>query len=112
VERVVAAYRRAVDEHDAELSPASSELAEPRVEQLAEQTKALRKGSPPHISKGADIDTYSTSALAQLIRWIESDGVLRTEDELVTEAATYLGYRRRGARIVAALQNAVKRAHG
>jgi hypothetical protein len=42
-----------------------------------------------------------------LVRWLQSDGLLRTDDELIEAAARELGFRRRGARIVAALSAAI-----
>jgi hypothetical protein len=41
------------------------------------------------------------------IRWIESDGLLRTKVELREETIRTLGYRRRGPRIIAALDEAI-----
>jgi hypothetical protein len=42
-----------------------------------------------------------------MIRWVESDGCLRTDEELVTEVIEALGFKRRGNRIVAAIQAAI-----
>jgi hypothetical protein len=41
------------------------------------------------------------------MRWIMSDGVLRTRDELIVMGAKELGYERRCSRIVAALGRAI-----
>jgi Arc/MetJ family transcription regulator len=43
-----------------------------------------------------------------LIRWIESDTLLRTEDELLTEAVRELGFKKRGSKIRAALTEAIR----
>jgi hypothetical protein len=43
-----------------------------------------------------------------VVRWIESDGLLRTKGELVAEATQELGYQRRAARIVDALTRAAR----
>ena len=53
------------------------------------------------------ITAYSRAELVSLMRWIESDTLLRTQDEVVDEAVRLLGYRRHGANIVAALHTAV-----
>ena len=57
------------------------------------------------------IDEYSDRQLVALIRWIESDTLLRTDDELREEAIEALGYQRRGHRIVGALDWAIQKAH-
>ncbi len=65
-----------------------------------------RPGSPP-VSPGRSIAEYSHRELAALIRWIESDTLLRTEDQLLEAAMGYLGFSRRGSRIVAAINAAI-----
>ncbi|MFC7548143.1 AAA domain-containing protein [Plantactinospora sp. GCM10030261] len=61
----------------------------------------------PRLSPGSPITEYHRWELADLVRWIESDGRLRTEDEILTEAIGELGFRKRGSRIVAALRTAI-----
>jgi hypothetical protein len=41
---------------------------------------------------------------------VKSDGLLRTEDELLDHVIFALGYSRRGKRIVAAITNAIRAA--
>ena len=43
------------------------------------------------------------------MRWIESDTLLRTEDELLAETMRTLGFTRRGSKITAALTAAIAR---
>lgn len=43
--------------------------------------------------------------------WVQSDGRLRTDEELLDELVSELGFRRRGSRIVATLTEAIDRAH-
>jgi hypothetical protein len=43
----------------------------------------------------------------KLMRWIMSDGMLHTRDELITIGTKELGYERRGHQIVAALGRAI-----
>jgi very-short-patch-repair endonuclease/DNA polymerase III delta prime subunit len=54
------------------------------------------------------IDDYSANELGQLIRWIESDTLLRTKEQLFDETIQLLGFRRRGTRIVAAIELAIQ----
>jgi hypothetical protein len=45
--------------------------------------------------------------LIQLLRWIASDGQLRTDDEIIDEIVPVLGFSRRGVRIENAIRNAL-----
>ena len=68
-----------------------------------------RKGPRPnHYGEGAPIDRYSDSELVQWVRWIESDTLLRTNDEVLAALIDELGYRRRGPRIVHRLSTAIE----
>ena len=50
------------------------------------------------------ITQYAESELIQLLKWIASDGQLRTDDETMDEMTATLGLSRRGARIEAVLR--------
>ena len=68
-------------------------------------------GVPPRGSPGYDsIDDYSLGQLVQVARWIESDTLLRTEDDLLREMMDELGFKRTGKRIIEALQQAISMA--
>ena len=67
-------------------------------------------GYPRNIRKGQPIGLYSKSDLVALIRWIESDDLLRTEDELMREAMRELGFNRKGAIIASTLTEAIRTA--
>ncbi len=68
-------------------------------------------GVPPRGSPGYNnIDDYSLGQLVQLARWIESDTLLRTEDDLLREMMDELGFKRSGKRITEALHRAIMRA--
>jgi len=54
-----------------------------------------------------NIGEYTTAELRQAVRWVRSDGRLYTEDELLTEIIKALGFKRRGHRIVAAIEKAI-----
>lgn len=63
---------------------------------------------PPPIQVGrSSIDDYTDAELVQLVRWIESDTLLRTKDQLIDEAVRELRFQRRGKKIVAALERAI-----
>lgn len=62
---------------------------------------------PIEISPGMPITDYSKADLAALARWIMSDTLLRTNDDLMLEMRRELGFKRSGSRIDAALQEAI-----
>lgn len=64
------------------------------------------RGQKPWFPSGQSVDQYSSAQLAQMVRWVESDGCLRTDEEIVTELQV-LGFKRRGNRIVAAIKTAI-----
>ena len=53
---------------------------------------------------------YPLQQLVQLVRWIESDTLLRTEEDLLWEMMEDLGFRRRGSRITERLKQAIRQA--
>lgn len=64
----------------------------------------------PSPLRRASISEYSLAELTAIICWIESDTLLRTEDELLAEAVRVLGFGRRGSRITAAIIAAIAQA--
>ena len=76
---------------------------------------APQRGARPNVPRrgalGYDsITDYRHSQLVNLARWIESDTLLRTEDDLLREMMEELGFRRSGKRINDALRMAIKNA--
>ncbi|MEG4394372.1 AAA domain-containing protein [Microcoleus sp. BROC3] len=69
---------------------------------------ALR-GTRPNVPKRSKIDDYTQTELMSLIRWILSDGCLRTDEEILKEMLPELGFKRRGARIDQAVFAAIER---
>jgi hypothetical protein len=116
VERALAAYREAVADAaragaESELPSAAGQVPDPCVtgpERTSVVALPERQGpSPTGRPDGAPITSYSGAELTALIGWIESDGLLRSKSELREEAIKALGYRRRGPRIVAAIDEAI-----
>jgi very-short-patch-repair endonuclease len=66
-----------------------------------------RAGAKPVAGDGRPIAGYLDSELVGLVRWIESDTRLRTDDELLEDAVRELGYSRQGPRIVERLRRAI-----
>jgi very-short-patch-repair endonuclease len=121
IERVMRVYHDAVrqaDEEDAtggvaglESVRAQAPPSEPRPSSPAPAPPAVRTRDPkPRLASGRPIDEYSRSQLADMVRWVESDGRLRTDEEIVSDVIEALGFKRRGTRIVAAIQSAIRQA--
>lgn len=108
------AWRQAVAASDDGASPAPnpgerqgpSTALRPASPQRGPSPGVPPKGSPGYNS----IDDYSLGQLVQVASWIESDTLLRTEDDLLREMMDELGFRRSGKRITEALQSAIRRA--
>jgi hypothetical protein len=69
--------------------------------------KAQRNGKAP-VEPGYTIDSYTATELRSVVRWVKSDGLLRTEDELLNEVMEALWFERRGKKIVAAIADAIQ----
>ncbi len=115
VQKVLDAYEKAVANAAAEDRGEKPKAARPTptTPTTAEAPTApapLRRNGKMPILPGYAIDEYTDEELVQLIRWIESDDALRTEDELLATAITELGFQRRGTKIVAALSGAITQA--
>jgi very-short-patch-repair endonuclease len=129
VERVRAAYVTAVAAADARLGlvadpiePAPVEDAEPAPVLVEDAEPAVtidptptvrlsdlgRAGPKPPVPVGQPIAAYTQEQLVQLVRWIESDTLLRTEEQLLDEVMSELGFQRKGPRIRAAVLAAVR----
>ena len=112
VARALQAYKQAVSTADrpVEFKPQDGGLVrDPGTLSLTQpEPPPQRSGRMPVQPNRGPITAYSHSELVQLVRWIESDTLLRTEEQLVDEAVQLLGYRRRGGNIVTALRGAVE----
>jgi very-short-patch-repair endonuclease len=109
IERALSAYRAAIrqaDEDDAQGARVfESHPAEPSPVVPASVT--AQRSPKPMIPPGKQIDDYVPTDLIALVRWVESDGRLRTDAEILNEIISALGFRRRGTRIEAAIRAAI-----
>jgi very-short-patch-repair endonuclease len=71
---------------------------------------AGRPGPRPELPRGAPITAYRQDQLMALVRWVESDTLLRTEEQLLDEVVRELGFSRKGPRIREAVLAAVRAA--
>jgi very-short-patch-repair endonuclease len=68
------------------------------------------RGNRPNVRRGLSIGEYTSAQLVSVVRWILSDDVVRTHDEILEAAMAEFGFQRRGPRIVAALNAAIAKA--
>jgi very-short-patch-repair endonuclease/energy-coupling factor transporter ATP-binding protein EcfA2 len=66
------------------------------------------RGPKPSVRIAGSIDEYEPEDIRAVVRWIQSDGKLRTDDEIVEEAARELGFGRIGTKIDATIRNEVQ----
>ncbi|MBV1850268.1 AAA domain-containing protein [Catellatospora tritici] len=97
-----------------DLAVAGSDLPGPQ--QLADAvTIRLTSAAPrrlprPELPAGVGVADLPEQTLVELVRWIESDGLNRTEDEVVAEATEELGVPRRTAKVTDTIRAAVRQA--
>ena len=68
---------------------------------------AIQPSAPPEAERAArprfalkvKIDDYNDDIIRRLIKWVRSDGALRTNEEIVAEVRAELGFKRDGPRI-------------
>jgi very-short-patch-repair endonuclease len=112
VGRVMAAYEEALRTPAGGPRAAGEERASPFVAgaHVAEEGLGARTAAMPFWPDGRPITEYYTSDLVSFIKWLESDGQLRTQDELITLAITELRYERSSAPRRATLAQAIDKA--
>ncbi len=109
VARVLEAYERAVKAADGE-TDAPPAPPPPNYEPIPSPAAPARHEPRPRALRRNSIDDYTRSELVALVRWIESDDIVRTRDELLAATIQELGFQRRGSKIVAAVENAIDQA--
>jgi very-short-patch-repair endonuclease len=120
VQRVLRAHEeamRAADERDAAASfaasrespgvPVARESDSVPPAPAAGDAAVPARGPRPPVPPGLSIDDYSPSQLRSIVRWIRSDGRLRTDDEILEEVIAALEFSRRGSRIVERIRAAI-----
>lgn len=107
--RAVRAWEQACQDYDVAdhvvlPTPEPEKPTEPS--ELSEPASPAR-GPRPNVRRGLAIIDYTQLELVALARWILSDTLLRTDDDLKREMRRELGFSRNGSRIEAALSQAV-----
>lgn len=103
VNRALAAYRNAVSSADhadkCGESFAVGALPKNPGPPSTRSSSPPTRGARPNFGRREAITDYSESELVAMVNWIESDGRLRTDDQIIDELLPELGFHRRGARI-------------
>jgi very-short-patch-repair endonuclease/DNA polymerase III delta prime subunit len=105
IERVVAAYRAGLELDTSRGKVASRATPLERAEM---STSLQARGPRPYFIPNLSVDRYDYRTRIALVRWIASDGRLRTDEELLLEVARVLGFDRVGKRIREWLEEAVE----
>ncbi|MCY0878152.1 MAG: AAA domain-containing protein [Firmicutes bacterium] len=105
IERVMHAYKEALEAGNLGRPHPSSPV--PAAPAVREFHQATRVGPQPLVLVGRPIDDHSLEELVRLVRWIQSDGVLRTDEEIIHKMVPILGFKRRGPRIQERLKAAI-----
>ena len=69
------------------------------------------RSGPFPLQRHLPISAYSLPQLVTAVRWVESDTLLRTDDELFEAVLHELGFQRRGRLITEAIERAIATAH-
>jgi very-short-patch-repair endonuclease len=116
VKRTLVAFEEAVkfadrvDYDPSSLNGDSSGRAKLHTNGRSAQTEAQAQPRQPRplIPVKPSVIQYNMRELAELIKWISSDGKLRTDEEIVSEMVSTLGFARRGVRIESAIRDAIR----
>jgi very-short-patch-repair endonuclease len=121
-EKAIVAYKTAVEAADsADIAPRPDAIAGGSGPRFGGVTDAggnglvadhPSRGPRPSVPRGLSITDYSEEELRLVVRHVKSDTLLRTEEDLLTEVMDYLGFNRRGHRIVDAIKYAIQAERG
>jgi len=112
IQRVLKAFEAALQLADAEDARGDAPWLQPPAiplvpaQPVAPIAATAVRSAKPLVAPGRPIADYHARELEAMVRWVESDGKLRTDDEIMSEVVRELGFFRRGTRIVEAV-NAV-----
>ena len=108
VKRALTAFREAVDFADKLDHVGKSNHNGNSHSASSPTNRSTGRGPRPDVPPRPSIAQYSQSELVLLVQWISSDGQLRTDEQIISEMVSTLGFNRRGVRIDASIRNAVQ----
>jgi very-short-patch-repair endonuclease len=107
-QRAVSTYVEAVrtaDLLDADAAPSSNPDGMESATQVPQRPITRLGPARPLVPVRETIDQYTDRELRQIAEWIQSDGLLRTDEELIRDIFEVLPFQRLGGRIRERLQN-------
>ena len=114
LDKAVQAWKNAVETSDSDEAPSAVEPPHEVTSDLeAHSSPSPQRGPRPPVPKRGtgrynNISDYTSSQLVSLVRWIESDTLLRTDEDVMREMINELGFGRTGSRIRARIESAIK----
>lgn len=116
VRRAVAAFHKAIeyadskDSREQDVGGRSSPAKPMNTDTIPDGNSGavVTRGPRPPIYDRDSIDDYGPNELVEIVRWINSDGQLRTDEQIIEEMIPMLGFARRGIRIESALRYAIR----
>lgn len=97
IDKVLAAYQAALQDEAPTAPSAAADGAPARLR----APSAPARGPRPDVYPWGQIDDFRDADIEAIMRWIESDTLLRSREELISETMAELGFERRGKKIVA-----------
>ncbi|WP_129628848.1 AAA domain-containing protein [Candidatus Oscillochloris fontis] len=116
IEAALQAYAKALHVADkryyaAEHVPAPAQEPLPSVGEIEDEEEneptPPARASRPNILRGLPIGSYVRTELIAVVRWINSDGILRTDEEIMEELRKDLEFKRIGSRMREQFQTAI-----
>jgi hypothetical protein len=69
--------------------------------------KHSSRSGRPSVTQKQRIDDYTEAELLDLVLWIQSDQVLRSDEQIMSDLLPELGFQRRGSRILERLSDLI-----
>ena len=116
ISRVREALQRAVRAADAPRprsrppAPEAPSRPRPSPRRRAGAPAPAGDGAPPVVVPGREITRYRPEELEEVVRWVRSTARPQDQEELFREVMRVMGFRRRGPRIVQAIERAIEQA--
>jgi very-short-patch-repair endonuclease len=111
VERAFSAYEEALnhaDVVDAEADTSRPPPVSPKPTASSEPPLQPKRGPSPVVPRRSTIDEFSRSELLRVAEWAMSDGLLRTDHELMRDMLEALGFERLGSKMRVRLEEAIR----
>jgi very-short-patch-repair endonuclease len=108
VERAIQAFNRAVVAGDLPKATKPPVVVPTTTESAVSTKLACRSAAMAPVPVRTSITDYSDRELQSLLAWVQSDGKLRTNDEIADEMFGALPFSRRGSKIEAVLRETIE----